>query len=81
MKWKLKQDAVTAIINELDQSEPRIPRMNQAIHRKQKHLIRIAFKNMKIRTAADRIIDRKEMPLAELQKYLMMNLCLWSKRI
>ena len=68
MKWKLKQDTVMTIINELDQSEARAPRANQAIHRRQKHLIRIAFQNTEIVTAANKLIDSSGLTLAEFQR-------------
>lgn len=69
MKWGFKQNAVIAIINELDQSEARTPRTNRAIHRRVGHIIHIAFTNTEIRTTADRIIDQNT-ELAELQRII-----------
>jgi hypothetical protein len=68
MKWSFKQDAVTAIINELDQSAPRTPRTNQEIHRRVRHLIHVAFKSNEIRTVANGIVNQRGMELAELQR-------------
>lgn len=77
MKWSFKRDTVMAIINELDQSEARLPRTNQTIHRRVGHLINIAFTNPEIRSTADRIsqnmaldtfheiFDNELMPLIE----------------
>lgn len=67
MTWKLKQDAVMAIINELDQSEPRTPNKNEAIRRRTKNLITIAFKNTEIRDTANEIIYGGSMPIKDLQ--------------
>ena len=69
MKWCFKQEAVMAIINELDQSEPRNPKKNQAIHRRVGHLIQIAFTNTEIRTTANKIIDQRN-KLVELQRII-----------
>ncbi len=67
MRWGLKQNALMVLIDGLDQSGPRLPAENKDIRRRAKNLIRIAFKDEKIKRAANKITDSNGLTLKELQ--------------
>ena len=72
MKWKLKQEAYMAIINDVDQAVTNQGKMineSKTNRRRAKHLIKLAFGQSEITTIANTILDRTGgMSVVEIQE-------------